>query len=48
MLRQFHGLTNEKGAYMALKPKFSQVYGSDVRIWDLGNDSYTLIKQVMD
>ena len=40
VLRQFHGLTNEKGAYMASKPKFSQVYKSDVNIWKLGNDAY--------
>lgn len=48
MLRHFCGLTNEKGAYMALEPKFSQVYWGDIQIWDLGNNTYAFMKQVID
>jgi hypothetical protein len=36
LLRQFHCLSNERGAYVALQHKYDDVYKSKVNIWNLG------------
>jgi hypothetical protein len=36
LLRQFHCLPNERGAYMALQDKYDDVYKSNVNVWNLG------------
>jgi hypothetical protein len=37
MRRLLHDLSNEKGAYMALKEDFNKVYQSGIDVWKLGN-----------
>ena len=37
ILRQFHCLSSERGAYMALQKEYDEVYTSKAHIWSLGN-----------
>lgn len=50
ILRQFHCLSSERGAYMALQGKYHDVYRSKVSIWSLGNgnDIHTLFHGLTD
>jgi hypothetical protein len=40
ILRQFHCLSSERGAYTALQGKYNDVYKSKVSIWSLGNGNH--------
>lgn len=50
ILRQFHCLSNERGAYVAFQGKYNDVYRSKVSIWSLGNshDIHTLFCGLTD